>query len=29
MSDKFKTGLLVTLGVLAALIIVGWIMKII
>jgi len=29
MSDSFKKGLLVTLGVMAALIIVGWIMKVI
>lgn len=29
MSDDFKKGLLITLGVIAALIIVGWVMKII
>lgn len=29
MSDSFKKGLLVTLGVIAALIIAGWVMKII
>lgn len=29
MSDSFKKGFLITLGVLAALVIVGWAMKII
>lgn len=29
MSDDFKKGLLITLGVLAALVIVGWVTKII
>jgi hypothetical protein len=29
MSDSFRTGLLVTLGVVAALIIAGWLMKLI